>query len=512
MALTLMSTLSEGSGQFPREGAAQTLGGYQLQAELGGGPHYVLHRARCATDARGDVVIKRLRAAAPGPGARARLLRAARVGMGLSVPNLVRVREVHDAAELFVVMEHVEGATLDRLIAQASDATVLRHLVPAFVDTLAGLSALHHWKSEDGAPSFLVHQAPTLHHMLVGADGVTRLLDLTHVHGPLLSAGTAYASSSEGTHAPEQFDASERLDPRCDIFLVGAALDEALTLIAERSDVASSSSRVAAHWTALRDVAQRALSPRPSARYWSADEMAFALRSLAEEADSYATPEEMATWVQRASPVHAAARSAFGVGPSCVEATPPLTSLALEDASYGAVLAPAPGVRDHTLTWPDEKTTIWLRDDDGDLQLRPHTTVVYERQRVYVAEPPLIVRDLAREPARHSTLQIALAAAVAGGLLVLGLRSAAPPQAATARAQEVQAPASAVQSQPQVTEAPAPAKLPVRSARAKATRPETASNTATLASAASTPAPTEPPTDAPTAPSPGPAELPENPY
>jgi hypothetical protein len=508
VALSRISALAERSGHFPRDGAAPLLAGYQLLEELGGGKHYVVQRARSPADAR-DVVIKRLRDTAAVGSVRARLLRAARVGMGLSAPNLVRVRALHDSDELFVVMEHVEGATLEHLLTRSEGASALRCVLPAFVDTLSALAALHHWKSEEGVPSFLVHQAPSLRHMLVGTDGVARLLDLTHAHGPLLAAGVPYASGADGSHAPEQFDAPDKLDPRCDIFLVGAALEEALTTL-ERAGGHASGARCAAHWSALHAVAERALSPKPSARFWSAEEMGFALRSVAEEAGVYASREEMAAWVRGTHVTRDAARSAFGLVRSPT-ALPRLAAEAVHSAARVEVLPPLPPLRDHSLTWPDEQTTIWLRADDGDSlqQQRSHTTLVYERQRVFVAEPPLFLRDAPPSKARRITCQVALGALAATALLVLGLRSAAAPQrAAAARADVVATAVPATQSK---ADALPPSSAPQPTA-ARSVRPrlsKAALSSAGEGSVGDARASEESPTQ--TAPK-APDELPENPY
>jgi len=283
-------------------GADGLLGGYRLLGQIAVGEFCSLHRARSVhpVGAPGDVVVKRLLRAHQHSQGRARLLREARVGLGLRAPNLVRVLEIHDEPELFVVMEHVAGATLRALLNRAHEVDAMRYIVPIFVDVLHGLSVLHNWKDEQGAPGFLVHQAPSTRHMLVGLDGVTRLIDLSNVHGRLLGTpADADNRSVRCAKAPEQVAAGAVIDPRCDIFIVGTALLAALACARDARAASLGESHVRAQLGPLQALCEQACAPARAARFWSAEEMAYALEKTAREADLCATPQAIGAYVRR---------------------------------------------------------------------------------------------------------------------------------------------------------------------------------------------------------------------
>src|SRR5205085_2682547 len=105
----------------------------------------------------------------------------------------------------------------------------LRCLIPLYAQVLDALELLHsgRWKV-GGEP--LVHQAPSARRILVMRDGTTRLTDLTHVMGagmPRLDSCEERLRADE--MAPEQALAPTHVDPRCDLFIVGIGLWQALT-------------------------------------------------------------------------------------------------------------------------------------------------------------------------------------------------------------------------------------------------------------------------------------------
>ncbi|HEX6244354.1 MAG TPA: protein kinase [Polyangiales bacterium] len=282
---------SSWGGPAANEAAAEPmLGSYRLLALLAEGEHCSVHRARSCVAPESDVVVKRLRAP-QDRGSRARLLREARIGLGVRDPHLVRVLALHDEPELHVVTQLIEGITLEQLLRAKLGVDALRFLLPMLIDVLHGLSALHQWRNEEGAPSYLVHQAVRARHILAGGDGVTRLIDLGDVHGSSVAGAVPVLPRQDGvdTYAPEQFDASQGLDPRCDVFLTGAVLHDVLT----RVGVAPSSSLAT-----LYAVAERARAPKRSARFWSAEEMAFTLQNAAVEAGVFASRPAVGAWVQ----------------------------------------------------------------------------------------------------------------------------------------------------------------------------------------------------------------------
>lgn len=327
------------------EGAANAvLGGYRLLTELAQGELCSVSMARSLQSSHdaGVVAVKRLRTPHQNTGGRSRLLREARVLLSLRAPNLVRVLEIHTQPELFVVMEHVPGASLRALLTRAREVDALRYIVPIFVDALRGLSVLHNWKDEDGAPGFLVHQAPTARHMLVGLDGVTRLIDLSHVHGRQLGSGEGVFRGERTGAAPEQLADRAALDPRCDIFIVGTALLEALGCARDARAAMLSESHVRARLGSLMAIGQRARSSEKSARFWSADEMAYALQKAADEADLYADRAAVGGYVRRVLALEAPPAPARASRPP--SSPPPLPSFIAAPLPRACVPPPPPAV------------------------------------------------------------------------------------------------------------------------------------------------------------------------
>ena len=310
---------ADGSSSLPERGAEKAgpdlLGGYRLLSELSSAGGCRVHRARAIGAAHAsDVAIKTLGPVQSARAGRARLLQEARIGLNLRGPHLVRVLEVHADPVLFLVMEHVEGASLRALLAQSTERDVARYVIPVLVDVLDALFTLHNWRSEEGIPSFIVHQAPSLRHMLVGLDGVARLIDMSHARGPLLGGPIdADPTLRHSELAPEQVLAPATVDPRSDLFIVGLALWEALTgaplsaspqvhslTAGARDPEPLQLCKAGAHTESacFDEICQRALSPLRHDRYWSAAEMASALRKTARAAGLYAERAELSAWVR----------------------------------------------------------------------------------------------------------------------------------------------------------------------------------------------------------------------
>jgi hypothetical protein len=277
------------------------LAGYELLNEIAVGEFCTVHRARSLrATANADVAVKRLRSSCRDAYGRARLMREARVGLTLLAPNLVRVLEVHDEPEPFIVMEYVPGATLRALLAHPNGVEAAL-IAPIIVDVLCGLSALHGYRDEQGASRPLVHQAPSTRHVLVGTDGVTRLIDLASVHqrglGSTDGVGRRFL---HGELAPEQLLPRPRLDSRCDIFIVGKTLERGLEHACARGEA-----QLRERCAELFAIVRRACAEAREERFASADEMAERVCDAAEQADLFASREQLIARVQRMRGVEA---------------------------------------------------------------------------------------------------------------------------------------------------------------------------------------------------------------
>ncbi len=118
----------------------------------------------------------------------------ARLAARIRHPNVVPTLDVvASKGELFLVMEYVQGESLSRL-ARATKARGERIPLPILLrlmaDALRGLHAAHEARDEHGVGLDIVHRDVTPQNILVGIDGVARLLDF----GVAKAAGRAHTT------------------------------------------------------------------------------------------------------------------------------------------------------------------------------------------------------------------------------------------------------------------------------------------------------------------------------
>ncbi len=297
-------------------GAVGTIGGrYALGQELARGGMATVHLARqsgAAGFAR-IVAVKRLHERfARDPELVAMFLDEARLVARVRHPNVVATIDVvaeHD--ELFIVMEYVHGESLQRLLGSAGNRRrapigVACAIVAAM---LHGLHAAHEARGETGEPLGLVHRDVSPHNVLVGADGIARVIDfgIATAAGRIQTTQDGQLKGKLSYMAPEQVT-SAPIDRRTDVYAAGVVLWEALTgekLVQGPSEAAvlqrvlegprpAPSTLAPEVPPALDAIVLRALASDPDARFPTAREMALAL----EAAGSLASAAEIAAWVR----------------------------------------------------------------------------------------------------------------------------------------------------------------------------------------------------------------------
>jgi serine/threonine protein kinase len=281
--------------------AEPLLGGrYELCAQIGAGGMATVHlgKLRGARGFSRVVAIKRLFPHLAGDGeVVAMFLDEARLASRVEHPNVVRVTDVVGAGnEIFLVMDYVAGITLAELV-KAHDGQPLPLSVALLVmhDALAGLSAAHHATSQGGQPLRLVHRDVSPQNLLIGADGITRVLDfgIAKADGRLQQRTRTNETKGKLAYmAPEQL-AGEPVDERTDIYAAGICLWEITTgkraysgsdahvmrQIMEQP-LAPASAGNAALPAGLDALIDRATAKEPSARFGTAAEMARAIEAL----------------------------------------------------------------------------------------------------------------------------------------------------------------------------------------------------------------------------------------
>jgi eukaryotic-like serine/threonine-protein kinase len=220
---------------------------------------------------------------------------------------------VKDGPELFLVMEYVPGTTLLHLL-RAADA-VGEGMPPAiavaiFVSALHGLHAAHEAVSETGAPLHLVHRDVSLSNVLVGTDGVARMLDfgVAKAAGRLQTTRDGQIKGKAAYMSPEQLRGHD-VDRRTDTYAAAVTIWEALTLrrlfLADspaatmtrvlEDEVRPPSAFAGGIPPALDAVVMKGLERAPERRWQTAVEMADALAASLPAA----SPSAVSAWVLR---------------------------------------------------------------------------------------------------------------------------------------------------------------------------------------------------------------------
>ncbi len=303
-------------------------GRYLLFGEIASGGMGSVHFARLVGP-RGfsrTVAIKKLHAfLAAEAKVVAMFVEEARLASRVRHPNVVPTLDVIEQnSELLIVMEYVEGEALSKLMAaaKAAEQPVPLPIVSRFMgDILHGLDAAHEAKGDTGKPLDIVHRDVSPQNVLIGIDGVARVVDFgiakasDRVHRTL--AGEVKGKLRYV--APEQL-VLEDVDRRADVYAAGVILWELIVGQPMRStrDVRKLTTTVTEGTIVkpstlgpvpprLEEVVLRALERSPGARFPYARQMADALH----EAVPPASPAVVAAWVKEQASERLAERAAY---------------------------------------------------------------------------------------------------------------------------------------------------------------------------------------------------------
>ena len=228
-------------------------------------------------------------------------------------PNVVpTVDVVHADGALLIVMEYVEGESLARLfssarrLGQPPSPSVVSAIL---LGVLAGLHAAHELRDDLDRPLGVVHRDISPQNILVGIDGVARVIDfgIAKAEGRLQELTTELQVKGKARYmAPEQAS-HQAVDRRADIFSAAVVLWEALagrllfdganifaTLRAVAEDpIELLSSFVGTHLDAVDGVLLMGLARDPERRFPTAREFSEHL----ERALPPAASTDVARWV-----------------------------------------------------------------------------------------------------------------------------------------------------------------------------------------------------------------------
>ncbi|HEX9295305.1 MAG TPA: serine/threonine-protein kinase [Polyangiaceae bacterium] len=225
----------------------------------------------------------------------------ARLASRIRHPNVVPTLDVvTQEDELFLVLEYVHGETLSQLIkaTKLGGGRIPPSVAASIVcGMLHGLHAAHNVKNERGKPLGLVHRDVSPQNVLVGADGVARLLDfgVAKAAGRMQVTTNGEVKGKLAYMAPEQIKGT--VTPQSDIYSAAAVLWEALTCQRLFQDIT---------WTNIaQTILTRAITPpREFVPDLPPELDAVVMRGLQKHAqERFASAREMALAIERCLPI-----------------------------------------------------------------------------------------------------------------------------------------------------------------------------------------------------------------
>ncbi len=282
--------------------AGRVIGRYALYDPLALGGMATVHIARLLGPvgfAR-TVAIKRLHPQyARDPEFVSMFLDEARMCARIRHPNVVPTLDVvATQGELFLVMEYIQGESLAHLVKasrQAGQKIPWRVAVTIGSGALHGLHAAHEAKDERGTPMSLVHRDVSPQNILVGVDGMARVVDfgIAKATGRLHTTREGAVKGKLGYMAYEQMSGNE-VTRQSDVYAAAVVLWEALTcrrlfdgeteamVLAKvlTEEIRPPSTYASDVPRELDDIVMKGLSRDTAERYATAKEMAQALDRL----------------------------------------------------------------------------------------------------------------------------------------------------------------------------------------------------------------------------------------
>jgi serine/threonine-protein kinase len=309
-------------------GNVRVVGRYALYGGIASGGMATVHLGRLLGPVgfSRTVAIKRLHAQyAQDPEFVSMFLDEARLAARIRHPNVVPTLDVvATKGELFLVMEYVPGESLSRLaraVREQKQRMPQRIVSSIMAGVLHGLHAAHEAKSERGEPLGIVHRDVSPQNVLVGTDGVARVLDfgVAKAAGRTQQTREGQIKGKLSYMAPEQLRGAP-VSRQSDIYAAGVLLWELITgerlfsadnegallskvlegrivppsryLVTSRSaTISPDAMRIL---QGLDQVTLRALQSDPEKRYATAREMALAL----ERCVGPATHSAVGEWIE----------------------------------------------------------------------------------------------------------------------------------------------------------------------------------------------------------------------
>ena len=238
----------------------------------------------------------------------------ARVAATIQHPNVASIIDVGiEEGLIFLVMDYVEGDSFSNVEKMAVN---LRRRIPlgitlrVVLDALAGLHCAHELTDHAGQPLRIIHRDVSPQNVMVGVDGVARIVDfgIAKAESRITNTQVGLIKGKLNFMAPEQIRGGA-LDRRVDVFGMGVTLWEAVTLrrlYAGDNEFETARKILSGEYPSLLDydpklppildaICHKALHPDPDQRFLTAAEFA---ECVEQELGAYvAAPREVAGFI-----------------------------------------------------------------------------------------------------------------------------------------------------------------------------------------------------------------------
>ena len=288
----------------------EVFGSYRLTHLLGRGGMASVYRA-VRSGPMGfakQVAIKRLHSSLTRDSAILKaLVNEARIGGQLKHPNIVEIYEFNRVEDTYyLAMEFIDGWTLDRVMELCQKyQQPLPHgvVLDLCIEVCEGLHYAHTLESLDGVEVHLVHRDLKPANIIIGSDGVTKIMDFGIAKADTNLFKTTMVDTTKGTPhymSPEQVAGDPNLGPTSDIFALGSLLYElvsgrvlfggdslaAVLFAVARAEVADKITDIESTVPGLGTIVGRCLDKDPTKRFPSAKALGNALEKLRDSRDA----------------------------------------------------------------------------------------------------------------------------------------------------------------------------------------------------------------------------------
>ena len=307
---------------LPEQAGGHQLGRYVLFDAIARGGMATVHFGRLSGPVgfSRTVAIKRLHANfATDPEFVAMFLDEARLAGRIRHPNVVPTLDVvATGGEVFIVLEYVQGESLAKLWRAhnaKNEIIPIPYSLAIMANALQGLHAAHEVRDEQGDPLGIVHRDVSPQNVMVGTDGIARVLDfgVAKAAGRLQETGDSGALKGKIAYmAPEQITGGT-VTRQTDVYAAAVVLWELFTgrRLIEGENDAQRAAKILASLNApvfvppstynpnvtpaLDELVLKGLAWPPTSRFATAREMAGAL----ERSGGLIAPTELGDWVTR---------------------------------------------------------------------------------------------------------------------------------------------------------------------------------------------------------------------